>query len=380
MDVKLAAAVAGSVRRGEVSAFCATYGISRQTFYKWRRRHAAEGLDGLAERSRRPRRQPGRIVPDVEDAIVRVRKELLDNGCNAGPWTIHNELVAAGLPTPSEATIWRVLVARGLVERQPAKRPRASLRRFVWERPNDCWQIDATHIELADATIVEVINIVDDHSRVAVGSLAVASCTTVAAWAAFTRAAVNWGVPARMLSDNGLAFSGKRRGDRVVAFEDNLHVIGVHTITSSPYHPQTCGKVERFHQTMKQWLNARPPAATLTELQVLLDRFIEFYNQQRPHHSLRRNTPAAVWAATPRATPAAVPVTATTTSRTLTVDARGVARAGRYWFGIGSRHKQQQITLITTGDHIAAFNNATLIATGTINTHTRYQRLHHLPH
>jgi transposase InsO family protein len=379
MDVKLAAAVAGSVRRGEVAAFCKVHGISRQTFYKWRSRYAIEGVDGLVERSRRPKRQPGRIDPFVEDAIVRARKDLEAQGLNAGPWTIHNELVDAGVRPPSDSTIWRVLADRGLIERQPQKRPRASMHRFRWARPNDCWQIDATHYSLADQTVVEIINIIDDHSRVLVRSLAVGSCTSSLAWTAFVQASAVWGVPARVLSDNGLAFSGKHRG-REVLFERNLHTIGVHTIASSPYHPQTCGKVERFHQTLKRWLDAQPAPATIAELQTLLDTFIAYYNHRRAHRSLGRHTPADVWNASPRALPNTVEATATTSTTTIKVDHRGLARGRRWWFGVGVAHTGKTVTVFTCGTDAAVFDHDTLLATATIDPNRRYQRLTHLQH
>lgn len=258
MDIKLAAAVAGAVGRGQVAAFCRGEGISRETFYKWRARYAESGLEGLQERSRRPLRSPNRIDGAVEEAILQARKRLDDSGSDAGPWSIYSALLATGMVPPSESTIYRVLRNRGFIQPQPRKRPKSSWQRFVWERPNDCWQIDATHFQLADGTVVEIINIIDDHSRLLVASRAVPSCLSSLAWSTIVEAFARWGVPARVLSDNGLAFSGARRAV-TVSFEANLHHLGVHTITSTPYHPQTCGKVERFHQTSRSGSPPAPP-------------------------------------------------------------------------------------------------------------------------
>ena len=106
-----------------------------------------------------------------------------------------------------------------------------------------------------------IINVLDDHSRLAVASRAVPSARTEAAWATFSEGCRRWGVPWRCLSDNGLCFSGKLR-NKVVFFEAQLQAAGVKAVTSRPYHPQTCGKVERFQQTLKRWLRAHGPFDT----------------------------------------------------------------------------------------------------------------------
>ena len=139
MDVRLRIAVATDDLN--VSAFCREHGISRETFYVWRRRYLSEGLDGLEVRSRAPKTSPQRIDAEVEDAIVGLRKELADLGVDAGAGTIQWHLGRRGWPrVPSEATIWRVLVRRGFVEPQPRKRPKSSYRRFVASAPNELWQ------------------------------------------------------------------------------------------------------------------------------------------------------------------------------------------------------------------------------------------------
>jgi transposase InsO family protein len=376
MDVKLAAAVLGAVRNREVAGFCRLHGISRQTFYKWRNRALTEGQAGLEERSRRPLRSPGRTSDEMEDAVVRARKELDDAGDDNGAWSIRQRLLAEYAPksVPSESTIWRVLTRRGLIVAAPKKRPKVSLHRFVYPRPNDCWQIDATHWDLANGTTASIINIIDDHSRVCVASVAVAACTSVAAWNAFTAAGALWGLPARVLSDNGLAFNGSRRGFNVL-FETNVRTAGVYPIASTPFHPQTCGKVERFHQTMKTWLAKQPPARSLRTLQTQLDRFIEHYNQHRPHRSLHGKTPTAIWTATPRAVPADHPVTATTTvERAITVTANGNVRIDhRYQINIGVEYAGLAVDVITTGLDCIIFWNNELVRSLQIDPTRSYQ-------
>src|SRR4051812_14917941 len=146
MDVRLVAAVTGV--EINVSAFCRDHGISRDAFYRWRQRYVDEGLAGLEPRSSAPKTSPGRTPVEVEDAVVALRKQLSEDGLDAGPGTIQWHLGRRGVlgdrPIPSESTIWRMLVRRGFVAPQPRKRPKSSLRRFEAAAPNQLWQADAT--------------------------------------------------------------------------------------------------------------------------------------------------------------------------------------------------------------------------------------------
>jgi transposase InsO family protein len=378
MDVKLAAGVAGAVRAGEVAQFCRDQGISRQTFYKWKARYQADGFDGLEDRSRCPLTSPTRTPVEIEELVVRIRKELDDFGSDNGPWSIRQQLlacVASSDQLPSEATIWRMLRRRGLSAVEPRKRPRSSWKRFVWARPNDLWQVDATHWALADGTVVEIINIIDDHSRLCPASKAVLVCTCAAAWEAFEQASETWGLPARMLSDNNLSFNGSHR-NVTVEFETNLRLVGVQPIASTPFHPQTCGKIERFHETMKKWLRKRPLAKTLEELQAQLDEWVEHYNHHRPHRSLNGARPAEVWARTAPAKPAAHPITVTTTTRReIRVGNSGSVRAGAYTVGLGRPYAKQLVTVITTGNDCAVFLDGHCIRQLTIDPTVQHQRI-----
>lgn len=287
-----------------LAAWCRKLGISRPTAYKWRRRYAELGEDGLKDRSRAPRRPAGRVEAAMEDAVVAARKQLAEEGLDIGPASIAYRLATQGLTPPSEATIWRIALRRGQIVAQPAKRPRVSYRRFQRERPNECWQGDDTHYVLASGQEVRVINMIDDHSRLNVASLGAPLCLSTRVWEAFSAAAGRHGLPAEFLDDNGRAYVSPL-GQTPVLFQDRLARLGVHQIRARPYHPQTCGKVERFHQTQRRWLNARPPAQTVAELQVLLDEFRVIYNEARPHRALGRRTPAEVWAAQAPAGPVA---------------------------------------------------------------------------
>lgn len=380
MDVKLAAAVAGAVRAGEVAAFCRENDISRQTFYKFKRRFAIEGRDGLESRSRRPLTTPTAVSDEVEELIVRARKELDDFGTGSGAWSIREYLLGndPSAAVPSQATIWRVLKQRGLIVAEPKKRPKGSLRRFVFPRPNDCWQIDATHYTLATGAEVEIIDVIDDHSRVCTASIAVESCTTVNAWDTLAKAGRTWGLPARVLSDNGTPFNQSRRG-RSCLFETNAHAAGIVTIASTPSHPQTCGKVERFHQTLKTWLAKQPRQPTsIVELQTMLDTFVDYYNHRRPHRALNGHRPVAVWGAQPHATPAGVPITSTLhLRRQLKVNTGGNIRisnpAGTWSINVGVDYAGLTLDVIINTIDCIIFHDKTLVRTLRIDPNKFHQ-------
>ena len=375
MDVRMATALAGAVPN--VSAFCAAHEISRQTFYKWRRRFAVEGVAGLAERSRRPLGVAGLTPAVVEDVVVAVRKRLLDGGEDHGPESIRWRLLREGPldPTqvPSRATIWRILVRRGAIEQQPAKRPRCSLHRFTYPRPNDCWQSDWTGWHLTDGSPAAIAGTLDDHSRYLAGLRAGPGDGTGAlVWATMTAAIAECGVPARSLTDNGWVYSGTRRGV-AVAFTTNLQALGVQAICSTPHHPQTCGKIERLWQTLKRWLAARPTARTVDELNERLEAFRVHYNTARPHRALRGATPAEVWQATPRAHPAAWPLPGPVHVTTSRVTVNGVAAAAGYAINVGVHWAGHTLTVITQDDHITLFAGASFIRDLTADPHRHYQ-------
>jgi hypothetical protein len=151
-----------------------------------------------------------------------------------------------------------------------------------------------THWTLADGTHVEIINYLDDHSRLCIASRAVPVARATDVANVFLTATGHYGMPASVLTDNGCIYTARYRGGKVV-METLLPALGITYKHSSPYHPQTCGKVERFHQTLKKFLTKQPATTTLDELQTLLDRFVHYYNERRPHRALGRRTPAEVF-------------------------------------------------------------------------------------
>ena len=286
-----------------VSEAAAAYGVSRQHVHRWLARYRDYGFDGLAPRSRRPHSNPRRTASGVAERIVALRRELAGQGLDHGPQTIGWLLEHEQLPAPSTSTIRRILVAAGLITAEPRKRPKSSYRRFEADQPNQCWQSDFTHWQLADGTGVEIINWLDDHSRYLLASRAYRRVTGPVVISTFLTAADAYGLPQSTLTDNGSVYTSRFTGGRN-GFEYLIANLGIAQKNGHPNHPQTQGKVERFHQTLKRWLAAQPAAATIVELQTQLDRFQRIYNQLRPHRALKRLTPAVAYAATPKARPA----------------------------------------------------------------------------
>ncbi len=278
------------------------HGVSKSWVAKLVGRFREEGYGAIEPRSRAPKRIPHRTPDELEDEIVALRKELVDLGLDAGAQTIHYHLGRRRDEVPSVSTIWRVLRRRGFVTPQPHKRPRSSWVRFEARLPNECWQSDVTHWRLAGGTEVEIVNVIDDHSRLAVGARVLPVATAAKALEVFREAGARWGFPAALLTDNGCVYTTWHRGGPNV-MQTELLALGIDYRHSRPYHPQTCGKVERFHQTMKAFLAKQPQAHSIVQLQAQVDRFVTYYNEVRPHRARGRMTPRAAYEALDKARP-----------------------------------------------------------------------------
>jgi transposase InsO family protein len=263
--------------------------------------------------------------------------------------TIAWHLEQEGHRAPSTATIRRILHAQGLISPEPRKRPHSSYRTFEADQPNECWQSDFTHWRLADHTDVEILNWLDDHARFLLSCTAHTPVTGDIVTASFLTTADQHGYPASTLTDNGRVYTARFGAGRN-SFEYLLALLGITQKNGHPGHPQTQGKIERFHRTLKKWLAQQPPAATLPALQRQLDTFRALYNNQRPHRSLRRRTPAAAYAALPKAAPARPRAPGHYRLRYDRLDTLGkmsFRRAGRmHHLGVGYAHARKRVLAI----------------------------------
>jgi transposase InsO family protein len=360
----ITAVLAGSSQ----SEVARTYGVSQGWVSRLMARYAVEGDAAFEPRSRRPDTSPRATSPGTVELVLRLRKQLTDAGLDAGADTIGWHLTHAHQTTISRATIHRILVRAGAVIPDPAKRPHGSYLRFEAVMPNETWQSDFTHYRLATGTDVEIITWLDDHSRLALHVSAHTRITGPIVLATFRSACQQYGYPASTLTDNGMVYTTRFAGGRGgrTAFEVELRRLGIVQKNSRPNHPTTCGKVERFQQTLKKWLTAQPIQPTsLDQLQALLDRFVLLYNSHRPHRSLpHRATPATAYTARPKAGPGADRSRDTHDRvRTDKVDQTGCVTlrvAGRlHHIGIGRTHTGTHVLLLIQDLHVRVIDAAT---------------------
>lgn len=292
--------------RGAVARFCRENGVSRSWFYKVRAKALAEGTWAAMELgSHRPATNPAQTPEDVSALAVKIRRELAADGKDCGPLSVAALMRRRGLAPPSRATLARIFTRAGEVVPAPKKKPRSAYKRFAAAAPNELWQIDATEWAMPCGGKAVIFQVIDDHSRLALASLAARGETSEAAIAVVKAAVARHGAPRKFLSDNGLALNPSRRGYRgaLVAYLESL---GTRPITGKPHKPTTQGKNERFHQTLFKYLSARPEqAATLAQLQAQIDAFDLYYNTEREHqaHGALHLTPLEAWELTPKAEP-----------------------------------------------------------------------------
>jgi transposase InsO family protein len=361
------------------------YEVSQGWVSKLMARYRDQGEAAFEPRSRRPKTSPNALSPGTAELIVRLRKDLAGQGLDAGPHTIGWHLEHHHRIVVSAATISRTLARQGLVTPAPAKRPKSSYIRFAAELPNECWQSDFTHYPLANGQDTEILTWLDDHSRYVLSLTAHARVTGPAVLAAFRAAVEAYGPPASTLTDNGLVFTARFAGGRGGrnALEAELRRLGVTQKNGKPNHPQTQGKVERFQQTMKNWLQAQgAQPATLAELQSLLGDFTVTYNTRRPHRSLpHRATPATAYQARPKAAPGDRTADTHHRVRTDRTDPAGKltlrVNGKLHHIGTGHEHARTAVLMLVRDLDVRIINAATgeLIRELTIDPARDYQPL-----
>jgi transposase InsO family protein len=364
------------IEKRPVRQVAAQYGVSRSWLYELLARYRHEGEAAIDPRTRRPHACPTATAAEVVTLIVEIREKLVATGLDAGPDTIAWHLQHHLGHTVSRATVARYLTKQGLVVAEPKKRPKSSYIRFAAEQPNECWQADFTHYRLTrpdgrPGLDTEILTWLDDHSRFALSVTAHHRVTGPIVVAEFRKAVAAHGIPASTLTDNGMVFTtrlsgGSLRGTRGRnGFEHELHRLGIVQKNSRPNHPTTCGKVERFQQTMKKWLAAQPEQpGSIADLQALLDVFVDAYNHRRPHRSLpHRATPATAYQSRPKHTPSQDTGQSHDRVRRDRVDTSGkitLRYHGRlHSIGIGRTHARTRVLVLVHDRDIRIINAAT---------------------
>lgn len=356
LDAQLAAGVAV-----DASAFAREHGVSARTVYRHQARTRVEGE--WSARSRRPHSSPRATPPDLVAWILKLRDDLVpDNGADFILDKL-NEVHASTGPAwtvPARSTVNRVLARHDKLDRNPKKRPRSAWRRFSYARPRDCYQQDATEIVLADGSKAVAFEVLDDCTRTLVACRAHPAETAAGAIDAAQWAVREYGAPALWLTDNGAAFTARltNPGKAISGFTRLVTGWGTRLIHSSPYHPQTCGKVERHHQTLKKWLRTQPPPATRADLQALLDTYRDYYNHHRRHSALpRRMTPAEAWASAESAGgPDHPPRQVDATLHRCTVDHQGKIKVAGARTCVGKTYAGATVTAIRDGEYATIYN------------------------
>ena len=338
------------------------FGMSRRHVHRLLLAYRAGGLEALEPKSRRPRSNPRALTPELRNGIIRLRTELLAQGLDAGAASIAWHLGEAKLDVPALSTIWRILRCAGLVTPTPSKRPKAYITRFEAVQPNDTWQSDFTHWRLRDGSDVEIINWLDDHSRLLLHCSVFKAITGKIVTDTFNECRNEYGTPFSTLTDNGIVYTGRFvKGKN--GFEYLLSELDIVQKNGSPGHPETQGKIERFHQTLKKWLSEQEAAKDLKELQRQLDEFRIIYNTKRPHKALEMRTPQSSYEATIKATPKVAKDKEHYRVRHDSVDQFGklsLRRAGKmHHLGVGIEHHFKKVFVVVDHYRVSVIEKTT---------------------
>ena len=325
-----------------ISELCRSFGISRKTGHKWLRRYLKGGYEALEDLSKRPRSSPNRTSHEMEQAVVKLRLERPAKGAHV----LARMLRDRGYdPVPAKSTINAILRRYGFIEpSQSAKAKR--YKRFEHERPNDLWQMDFKgHFPMTGGHRCHPLTVLDDHSRFSLGVRACLDEKGATVQRHLADIFRRYGLPHAMLMDNGSPW-GVDAARSFTAFTIWLMELGVKVIHSRPRHPQTIGKLERFHKSLNVELLQGNSYTDISHAQRGFDRWRDFYNLERPHHSLKFDTPSSRYSVSPRAFPEGPPVIEYhDEDRIRAVDVNGrISFRGRS-FPVGKAFRGKQVAL-----------------------------------
>lgn len=293
-----------SNQNANISELCRRFGISRGTGYKWLARFKVDGKPSLQDQSRRPRISPERTSDAAENAVLALR----DQHPAWGGRKLRTRLKTLGQKdVPAASTITAILRRHGRLDAAESSRHKA-FTRFEHERPNQLWQMDFKgHVPMQTGSRCHPLTIIDDHSRF---SICLRACDNEQGdvvqthlIAAFRR----YGLPERVLCDNGPPWGVAPALGRHTKLTTWMLRLGIHTSHGRPYHPQTQGKDERFHRTLKAELLSRLELRDTDHAQQAFDAWRDVYNLQRPSEAIGLATPSTRYQPSPRPYPETLP-------------------------------------------------------------------------
>jgi transposase InsO family protein len=330
------------------SELCRRFGISRKTGYKWRRRYRDEGVAGLADRIRRPEHSPRCSPPAIEEKVLAIRDRY-----GWGARKIKACLERAGEGPLAKSTVHAILLRHERVTDVPEKTGRASSR-FEKERPNQLWQMDFKgHFRLGNQDRCHPLTVLDDHSRYALCLQACPNERGATVQEQLTAIFRRYGLPERMLMDNGPPWGN----DLLHPFTPLtvwLLRLGIAVSHGRPYHPQTQGKDERFHRSLKVEVLAHRVFSDFEHMQSRFDEWRYCYNNVRPHEALGMQVPASRYEASPRSFPEQLPpIEYNATDQVRKVQQNGKISFSRCEFRVGKAFRGYPVALRpTTADGV----------------------------
>ena len=328
-----------------MSELCRRFGISRKTGYKWLRRYRAGGVLALQDRSPRPRRSPRRTSPAIEQRVVALRQAHPTKGSHV----LARMLADRGdQAVPAKSTSTAILRRHDLIA--PAESAqRQPYQRFEHAQPNDLWQMDFKgHFPIGSSGRCHPLTVLDDHSRFSLGVRACANEQEQTGQDQLTAIFRHYGLPAAMLVDNGPPW-GQDHAHPFTPLTVWLLHLGIKVVHSRPYHPQTLGKLERFHRSLKAELLQGHHYPDLAHCQASFDRWRHFYNLERPHHALALATPASRYTLSARPFPPVLPrLEYAAADEVRTMDGSGrISFRGRV-YRVGKAFRGQRVALRPT--------------------------------
>jgi len=285
-------AVLGVIRDGfTVTEVATKFGVSRQSVHQWLKRYEAGGLEALAEGSHRPIVSPHQISAVIESRVLELRR------CHPswGQARLLHQLAREGIsPLPSASAIYRALVRSGLIEEKARRKKLPTYKRWERGKPMELWQMDVVGgLLLDDGTECKIIDGIDDHSRFMVCAGVMTRAISRQVCGHLAAALEKHGAPEEILTDNGKVFTNRfGLTPTEVLFDRLCRDNGINHLLTAPFSPTTTGKIERFHRTLRQEFLTARTFPSVDAAQEELDAWIVTYNTERPHQSLKMETPA----------------------------------------------------------------------------------------